>query len=162
MNSIHPTKEEKLYREAYEEITWFLHSSPKVKSIAIDRYVDLHSMYQRQPDKHQEAAKCALIVYRLTDFSDDFKWKVSFKSIEEQHVFLRLLHLDDTNEGYKRLASEKDKAKNEGSSSRSRATPLSEKNATPAGRNKKQLDVNAALQSDFDLMADRIEKKVNG
>ncbi|GLA95982.1 hypothetical protein AtubIFM57143_003444, partial [Aspergillus tubingensis] len=144
MNSIHPTKEEKLYREAYEEITWFLHSSPKVKSIAIDRYVDLHSMYQ---------------IYRLTDFSDDFKWKVSFKSIEEQHVFLRLLHLDDTNEGYKRLASEKDKAKNEGSSSRSRATPLSEKNATPAGRNKKQLDVNAALQSDFDLMADRIEKK---
>ncbi|GLA77047.1 hypothetical protein AtubIFM55763_008928 [Aspergillus tubingensis] len=138
MNSIHPTKEEKLYREAYEEITWFLHSSPKVKSIAIDRYVDLHSMYQRQPDKHQEAAKCALIVYRLTDFSDDFKWK------------------------YKRLASEKDKAKNEGSSSRSRATPLSEKNATPAGRNKKQLDVNAALQSDFDLMADRIEKKVSG
>lgn len=63
---------------------------------------------------------------------------------------------------YKRLASEKDKAKNEGSSSRSRATPLSEKNATPAGRNKKQLDVNAALQSDFDLMADRIEKKVSG
>lgn len=38
--------EEKLYREAYEEITWFLHSSPRVKSIAIDRYVDLHKLYQ--------------------------------------------------------------------------------------------------------------------
>ena len=38
--------EEKLYREAYDEITWFLHSSPKVKSIAIDRYIDLHYLYQ--------------------------------------------------------------------------------------------------------------------
>ncbi|GLB01998.1 hypothetical protein AtubIFM57258_000411 [Aspergillus tubingensis] len=94
--------EEKLYREAYEEITWFLHGSPKVKSIAINRYVDLHSLYQKQPDKHQEAAKCALIVYRLTDFSDDIKWKVSFSSIEEQHAFLRLLQLDDTNEEVRR------------------------------------------------------------
>ncbi|PYH69164.1 uncharacterized protein BO88DRAFT_453612 [Aspergillus vadensis CBS 113365] len=123
--------EEKLYREAYEEITWFLHSCPKVKSTAIDRYVDLHSLYQKQPDKHQEAAKYALIVHRLGDFSYDIKQKVKFSSFEEQHVFLRLLHLDDTNEEYKRLASEKDKAKNKGSSSRSGATPLSEEKYRP-------------------------------
>lgn len=111
--------EEKLYREAYEEITWFLHSSPRVKSIAIDRYVDLHKLHQSktwethlyathdpssidvtqgQPDKHQEATKYALIVYRLSDFSDDITWKITFSTLEEQHLFLRLLHLDDTNE----------------------------------------------------------------
>ncbi|GLA55131.1 hypothetical protein CBS115989_6703 [Aspergillus niger] len=131
--------EEKLYREAYEEITWFLHSSPKVKSIAIDRYVDLHSLYQKQPDKHQEAAKYALIVYRLSDFSDDIKWKISFSTIEEQHVFLRLLHLDDTNEEYKRLASKKEKARNKRSLLRSGTTPLSEKITSPAVQNKEKL-----------------------
>ncbi|GKZ67716.1 hypothetical protein AnigIFM50267_002204 [Aspergillus niger] len=112
--------EEKLYREAYDEITWFLHSSPKVKSIAIDRYIDLHYLYQ---------------VYRLCDFSDDIRWKISFSTIEEQHVFLRLLHLDDTNEEYKRLASKKEKARNDRSLLRSGPTPLS----APAVQNKEKL-----------------------
>ncbi|GLA37192.1 hypothetical protein AnigIFM63309_003761 [Aspergillus niger] len=124
--------EEKLYREAYDEITWFLHSSPKVKSIAIDRYIDLHYLYQEQPDKHQEAAKYALIVYRLCDFSADIRWKISFSTIEEQHVFLRLLHLDDTNE-------EKEKARNKRSLLRSGTTPLSEKITAPAVQNKEKL-----------------------
>ncbi|OJZ82368.1 hypothetical protein ASPFODRAFT_143677 [Aspergillus luchuensis CBS 106.47] len=154
--------EEKLYREAYEEITWFLHSSPRVKSIAIDRYVDLHKSYQRLPDKHQEAAKCALIVYRLSDFADDITWKITFSTLEEQHLFLRLLHLDDTNEEYKQLASEKDKTKNEGSLSRSGTTPLSEKNTTPAGQNKKELDLEAVFWREFDTAFRREFAKIAG
>ncbi|PYH37106.1 uncharacterized protein BO87DRAFT_423428 [Aspergillus neoniger CBS 115656] len=175
--------EEKLYREAYEEITLFLHSSPRVKSIAIDRYVDLHKWYQSktwethlyatldpssidvtqgQLDKHQEAAKYALIVYRLSDFSDDITWKITFSTLEEQHLFLRLLHLDDTNEEYKQLASEKDKTKNEGSSSRSGTTPLSEKNTTPAVENKKELDLNAVFWRKFDAAFRRESARIAG
>ncbi|RAH63669.1 hypothetical protein BO85DRAFT_455631 [Aspergillus piperis CBS 112811] len=146
--------EEKLYREAYEEITWFLHSSPRVKSIAIDRYVDLHKLYQRQPDKHQEAAKYALIVYRLSDFSDDITSKITFSTLEEQHMFLRLLHLDDTNEEYKQLASEKDKIKNEGSLSRSGTTPLSEKNTTPV---ESWREVDAVLRREFAKIAGHLD-----
>ncbi|BCS11070.1 hypothetical protein ALUC_40410A [Aspergillus luchuensis] len=142
--------EEKLYREAYEEITWFLHSSPRVKSIAIDRYVDLHKLYQGKTwETH-------------LDFSDDITWKITFSTLEEQHLFLRLLHLDDTNEEYEQLASEKDKTKNKGSSSRSGTTHLSEKNTTPAGKNKKELDLEAVFWREFDAAFRREFAKIAG
>ncbi|CAK96833.1 hypothetical protein An09g03910 [Aspergillus niger] len=115
---------------------------PGLRSSLIIWHPGLLSNYQtgfEQPDKHQEAAKYALIVYRLSDFSDDIKWKISFSTIEEQHVFLRLLHLDDTNEEYKRLASKKEKARNKRSLLRSGTTPLSEKITSPAVQNKEKL-----------------------
>ncbi|OJJ69528.1 hypothetical protein ASPBRDRAFT_32363 [Aspergillus brasiliensis CBS 101740] len=128
--------EEKLYQEAYEEISWFLHSSPKVKSVAIERYHGLYELYRKKPDKVRETAKYALVIYRLSDFSSDASWRVRFDNIEVHHIFLRLLHLDLTNEEYKKLASKEENVKDEGSSLLSGTTPRSGENTTPGGKKK--------------------------